>query len=242
MRISDFIDESNKLDSPEVLLTLMERAVADLGFDRYAYCALTRHERYKLSDSPAPAVALNYPTSWTDYYFEHDYQDKDPVLLHASEFEGPFLWDSLDAAYALEPDQNAVMQEAREAGLLDGVGIPLHGARGNFCLLTCAAGERHPEPTSAFSSLGVLAAQFHAVYSALCRSEPDRRSVPVLSERERACLQWIARGKTSWDVGEILNISENTVNFHIKKAFAKLNANNRIAAVVNAIRYGLISL
>jgi LuxR family quorum-sensing system transcriptional regulator CciR len=64
----------------------------------------------------------------------------------------------------------------------------------------------------------------------------------VLSLRERDCLQWIARGKSSWAVGRILNISENTVNFHVKNALHKLDSNTRTLAVVKAIRYGLIGL
>jgi DNA-binding CsgD family transcriptional regulator len=34
-----------------------------------------------------------------------------------------------------------------------------------------------------------------------------------LSEREKACLLWTARGKSSWEIGRILSISENTVAF-----------------------------
>lgn len=242
MRISDFIEESNRTGSPEALLTLMERAVGDVGFNRYAFCALTRHERYKVTDNPAPAVALNYPTSWTDFYFERSYQEKDPVLLYAPWLDRPFQWDWLGKAFELDRAQATVMHQAGDAGLLNGVGVPLHGPRGDVCLLTCAASDSEPRPKSALSSLAVLAAQFHAVYSALCHTEMDYRDIPVLSERERVCLQWAARGKSSWDVGVLLHISENTVNFHIKKAFKKLDANNRIAAVVNAIRFGLISL
>lgn len=242
MRISDFIEESNRTDSPEALFALMERAVGDIGFDRYAFCALTRHDRYKVADNPAPAVALNYPTSWTDYYFEHSYQERDPVLHYAPRLGGPFRWGLLDEAFQLNPSQTTVMQEAREAGLLGGVAVPLHGARGNLCLLTCAADDDRPRPASTLSSLTVLATQFHAAYSKLCSTDPDSRDIPVLTERERECLQLVAHGKSSSEIGHLLHISENTVNFHIKKAFRKLEANNRIAAVVNAIRFGLISL
>ena len=38
----------------------------------------------------------------------------------------------------------------------------------------------------------------------------------------------------------ILGISEDTVNFHIKNSMAKLDAGNRIMAIVKAIRMGLI--
>lgn len=242
MRISDFIDESNRTDSTEALLALMERAVGDFGFDRYAYCALTSHERYKVADNPAPAIALNYPTSWTDYYFEHKYQAVDPVVHYAPGLGQPFLWRWLEQTFKLDRAQATVMDQAREVGLLDGVAVPLHGPRGNVCLLTCAAANRHPRAGLMLSNVALLAAQFHAVYSELCHADADCRIVPVLSPRERACLQWIAKGKSSSEVGVILHISENTVNFHLKKAFRKLGASNRIAAVVNAIRYGLVSI
>lgn len=242
MRISDFIDESNRADSTQSIIALMERAAGDLGFDRYAYCALTRHDRYDTGENPAPAVAHNFPAAWIDYYFEHDYQTKDPVVLLAPEIERPFLWDSLNGPYKLDRVQKTLMREANEAGLKDGVGVPLHGPRGNVCLVTFAAADGHPSPGDELPKLEVLATQFHSAYSAVGRSENDRRSTAVLSRRERECLQWIAFGKSSWDIGMILHISENTVNFHVRNVFRKLDANTRTLAVVKAIRFGLISL
>ena len=63
---------------------------------------------------------------------------------------------------------------------------------------------------------------------------------PLLSQREIECLTWIARGKSSWGVSIILGISQNTVNFHVKQAMRKLEAPNRVVAVVKAIQSGLI--
>lgn len=242
MRLSDFIDESNHADSTHAIRALMERAAGDFGFDKYAYCALTGHDRYDAGGNPAPAVAHNFPSSWIDYYFEHDYQRKDPVVLLAPQFERPFLWNWLDQAYNLDRAQDTLMQQARESGLKDGVGVPLHGPRGDVCLVTFAAGDGHPDPRVELPKLDVLAAQFHSAYSAVGRSENDPRTTAVLSMRERDCLQWIARGKSSWDIGKILNISENTVNFHVKNALHKLDSNTRTLAVVKAIRYGFIGL
>jgi LuxR family quorum-sensing system transcriptional regulator CciR len=246
MRLSDFIDESNRVDSTHAIRALMERAAADLGFDRYAYCALTGHDRYDAGGNPPPAVAHNFPASWIDYYFEHDYQRKDPVVLLAPQIERPFLWNGLGKVFNLGRAQDTLMQQARESGLKDGVGVPLHGPRGDVCLVTFAAGDGHPDPRVELPKLDVLAAQFHSAYSTVGRSEnrseSNRRTAAVLSMRERDCLQWIARGKSSWDIGKILNISENTVNFHVKNALYKLDSNTRTLAVVKAIRYGLIGL
>jgi DNA-binding CsgD family transcriptional regulator len=241
VRISDFIEESNRAGSTAAILRLMERAAKDRGFDRYAYCALTRHDRYDAGENPAPAVAHNFPADWIDYYFEHAYQTRDPVVLLAPEIERPFLWDSLDRNFRLSPAQHTLMREAGEAGLRDGAGVPLHGPRGNVCLVTFAAGDGHSGPAAELPTLDVLAAQFHSAYSTVGRCE-EARCDQVLSLRERECLQWIASGKSSWDIGMILQISENTVNFHVRNALRKLDANTRTLAVVKAIRFGLIHI
>lgn len=63
----------------------------------------------------------------------------------------------------------------------------------------------------------------------------------TLSSRERACLAWAAQGKSSWDIGAILAISENTVNFHIKNAMRKLQTTSRTVAAIKAMQLGLIA-
>lgn len=62
-----------------------------------------------------------------------------------------------------------------------------------------------------------------------------------LSEREKACLTWVARGKSSWETGQILSISENTVNFHVKNSMRKLGVGSRALAAVKTIQLGLIT-
>jgi DNA-binding CsgD family transcriptional regulator len=61
-----------------------------------------------------------------------------------------------------------------------------------------------------------------------------------LSGREKTCLSWTARGKSSWETGRILCISENTVIFHIKNAMRKLGTNSRTLAAFKAVQLGLI--
>jgi LuxR family quorum-sensing system transcriptional regulator CciR len=52
----------------------------------------------------------------------------------------------------------------------------------------------------------------------------------------------MSEGKSKWEIGVILRVSENTVKYHVKSALKKLDAHNRVAAIVKAIRLGLISL
>ena len=61
-----------------------------------------------------------------------------------------------------------------------------------------------------------------------------------LTERETEILRWLMEGKTSWDIGKILSISERTVKFHVNNTLVKLNAVNRTHAVAKAILRNLI--
>jgi LuxR family transcriptional regulator len=61
-----------------------------------------------------------------------------------------------------------------------------------------------------------------------------------LSTRELEVLRWTADGKTSGEIANILAISGNTVNFHIKNAVTKLQTTNKTAAAVRATTLGLL--
>ena len=242
MRISNFIEQSNKAKSPKALLALMEQAADDLGFDRYAYSALTHHHLYETNDDRAPAVANNFPADWIDYYFDRNYESIDPVLLYTPQLERPFLCDELHEAFNADHTQRTILREASEAELKDVVGVPLHGPLGDTCLMIFASSSGHSSPSATLPELGVLSRQFHSAYRAIGRAKVDHRLVADLSVRELECLRWIAVGKTSWEIGKILKISQNTVNYHVKNLLTKLEAKNRIAAVVEGYRCGLLTL
>jgi DNA-binding CsgD family transcriptional regulator len=61
-----------------------------------------------------------------------------------------------------------------------------------------------------------------------------------LAHRELQTLEWCSRGKTNWEIGQILNISERTVEHHIASAVRKLNCATRAQAVAQAVRERLI--
>lgn len=60
--------------------------------------------------------------------------------------------------------------------------------------------------------------------------------------REREIVGHTARGKTSNEIGRELGISARTVFAHLTSAGEKLRAANKTETVVNAFRYGQISL
>ncbi len=74
-----------------------------------------------------------------------------------------------------------------------------------------------------------------------CLQLSDRQAACLqLSDRQAACLRWSAAGKTSWETARILGVSESTVNFHLRNACTRLGVRGRRAAVVAALRLGLL--
>jgi DNA-binding response OmpR family regulator len=62
----------------------------------------------------------------------------------------------------------------------------------------------------------------------------------ALSDREIECLTWAARGKTSTEIAQIIDIIKRNVDFHIETACRKLNVSTRIQAAIKAVSGGII--
>jgi len=81
------------------------------------------------------------------------------------------------------------------------------------------------------------------LHDALQRTLATVASAPKpipLTEREVEILRWTAIGKTAWEIGSILKISERTVNFHLQNVMGKLGVHNKTHAAAKAMSFGLI--
>lgn len=99
-----------------------------------------------------------------------------------------------------------------------------------------------------------LVAAIHAVLDGLVVLDPalavdllpqPTEAVPLLDEltpREREVLQLLAQGLPNKTIAQKLDISPNTVKFHINGVFSKLGAQSRTEAVVRGTQLGLILL
>jgi DNA-binding CsgD family transcriptional regulator len=63
-----------------------------------------------------------------------------------------------------------------------------------------------------------------------------------LTKREYEILNWIKIGKTTWEIAQILAVSESCVNFHIDNLRKKFGAVNRTNVVAVAVASGLIKI
>ena len=75
---------------------------------------------------------------------------------------------------------------------------------------------------------------------ATAATDPARRAVADLTEREREVLVHMARGRSNTEIGQDLYVAEATVKTHVGRILAKLGARDRVQAVVTAYETGLV--
>ena len=85
----------------------------------------------------------------------------------------------------------------------------------------------------------VLATIITARLAGVARNELWPKRV-ALNDREVETLTWVARGKTSAEIAQILGITKRTVDFHIDNAREKLGAATRVEAAIKAATGRLI--
>ena len=90
------------------------------------------------------------------------------------------------------------------------------------------------------SSGRVLALLAHYAYARMLMILRARTS-QMLSERQLEVLSWAAEGKTDYEIAEILGLSNHTIDKYMRQIKEALGAVSRTAAIVAAMRGGLIA-
>jgi len=221
-----FIEKAKCVDTQEALCLLFEKTLNNFGFQRWAYSIIDNgHVLY-----------TNYAANWVTRYLENHYEQIDPLLDPTQSNVLPFLWSNYLNTISLSQTQLQFFDEAKEFSLEDGIAIPIHDLKGGFASVTLVSDMNPLELSKLFAEsrelIYSLALTFHSYMGDL---KPSLTKSASLTPREKECLQWSASGKSSWDISQILKVSERTVVFHIENAKKKFNVRTRQQAIVQAI-------
>jgi DNA-binding CsgD family transcriptional regulator len=124
-----------------------------------------------------------------------------------------------------------------------GLLIPLHGPLGQYggFAITSTHGDMW---WSVFEREKLPYFHYFAVafFNTILKELSNEEIITRLSPREAETLYWCAQGKSYWETAVILNISERTVNHHMKMARGKLRVQTNAQAVGRAAAMGLLTL
>ena len=185
----------------------------------------------------------NSPASYKDEFQDREQGRRCPVMQHCKRSTLPIAWDQHTyTAAGLGP-----MWEGQAAhGFRTGIALAMHLSLGRHFFI--GIDRQQPLPGDA-AELTRLAAELqlfavHAQDAALRLMGPHQQAgeppTPPTA-RELETLRWTMEGKTAWEVGRILGISEQTVARHLHNATRKLDAVNKHQAVIKALRLGLLN-
>ena len=230
-----FIESANAVETVGDLNATFSSSALQYGFQKVFVGAAT-HPRYYGSDSPI--LHNTMPLKWIEHYLKSNYVAADPIMRNVASRNLPFLWSEAPVENKL---QRTVLQEAKDVDMHDGVVIPVHGVNQDLFFVSLVSDTTEAARTAPLDQLRLMAVHLQTSYLRLAKTAEETQFLPpLLSVRERDCLTYCAVGKTSWEIGQILGISEKTVDFHLANASQKLDAKSRVFTVVKALRHGLI--
>ncbi|WP_286771409.1 LuxR family transcriptional regulator [Sphingomonas sp. 66-10] len=238
VEIEEFIQIAGTVEDIGDLARSLERMTSLLGFVHFA---VTQH-----TDSPVADEAMirlhNYPKQWVDYFDANRLGLSDPVHRASQRIVAGFRWERLPHLIELTPADRKLLMRARDFGLANGFTVPAHivGEATGSC--TFALGARGAFPTNALVEAQMVGL---AAFDAARRIWLGGMNMPghhrPLTDRQRDCLIWTARGKTAWETASILGIREVTVIKHLTDALNRYGVQKRTSLLIRTLFDGTIS-
>ncbi|RWL17947.1 MAG: LuxR family transcriptional regulator [Mesorhizobium sp.] len=229
----DFVDALETAHDKAGFKNAADRLAARLGYRWFAYLGFSE---------PALKVLSSYPSSWAQQYVERRYEAIDPIVATARSSQRSFQWDRRTLRLASAPQQR-FFAEAAKFGIHCGATVPIRGGYGRFAAFT-VAGNRDASlehrSTEVMDTLQLAGLYYHAHVYAKLQLGLTRLADAPLTQRERQCLSWAARGKKMPETAKVLGITTRTVVFHLENARSKLGASTVAQAVAEATHRGLI--
>lgn len=245
--VQAFVDLSQKVARPEDLHALMQDVTREMGFDHFALVHHVDLRPLGRLDSPVVTRGLiavsDYPPAWMDRYIRDGIVRDDPVLLASQQTVTGFGWDRIGRMIHVTSAHRALVERTRKAGIVDGFTVPANvpGEPGGSCNFAVGAGREAPRENFLMAQLvGSLAFEAARTLAARVHDVPERPRVQ-LTPRLRDCIELVARGKSDWEIGRILGLSQASVTTYMQRARALYDVPTRVQVVLSALYDGEIS-
>jgi len=244
--IDDFIENLRDLQSPEEFRDCWSNIADRHGFSSFTYVGI-RIGRDRLSElighKRIPVYLTTVDPKWEEEYILSGFFGSDPIVRAAIARPIPIVSLDLVKHQALAEAGRLIMNRAHDFSVSKALTIPVHAFGGEIGIMSLYSSESGTEfyrCIEAFQhTLHILTVHFHTVVQDVLGERDSVLQKVPLTPRELECLHWTAKGKTAWEAGRIIQISERTVHHHVMSALEKLRVVNKAHAVAKAVSLGL---
>lgn len=185
----------------------------------------------------------NRPTDFHSESVDTKNVTTDPVLARLRQRGVPFYYDQ---KFYVDNGAPELWEHAAPWGFRTGICVALQLSDDKTFLL--GLDRERDLPTDEKDLTRMLAdLQFLAAHAqdAACRlllpaHIEAAKPKPKLTPKEREILLRVLEGKSNWIIGQLINVSENTVRFHLKNVFKKLDVSSRVVAATKASSLGIL--
>jgi DNA-binding CsgD family transcriptional regulator len=223
--------------SRDELLVEVVNFTKQLGFQTVSATTVVDHFR---AESEFITID-NTPPAYRKAYEAFDNCRRDPVMQHCKRQSVPIIWGQDTYTSAGQGDK---WEMQAPFGYRHGIALALHMPEGRHFMLGVDRDQALPgsagEVTRLVADLQLFAVLAQDAALRLLLPESPQADLPALTPREMESLRWTMEGKTAWELGGILGISERTAVLHVNNATHKLGCVNKHQAVLKALRLGLI--
>jgi LuxR family quorum-sensing system transcriptional regulator CciR len=237
-RAESFLRDVSETNTESELADALGAVCRELGF---TYFALTHH--VDIRRAVQPAIRLhNYPPDWVEYHDQNNLGVSDPVHRASHVTSVGFAWSEIPRMIALTPRDHEILVRADGKGIGDGFTVPANvpGESNGSCSFANPAGTPIREEDLPLAQL-VGAFAFEGARRLWRVRHPITHPLPRLTDRQRECILWVARGKSDWEISRILGIEHETVVRHLKLARERYGVGKRTMLAVQALFDGSIS-
>jgi LuxR family quorum sensing-dependent transcriptional regulator len=207
------------------------------SFDRAALCAASTEDGVSLDHF----VNHSFGEAWGNVYTGCEFDRVDPVLSHGRD-HCTFHWR--DAFVESRSQASALFYEAaRDFGFVQGIAFACQARASSARTVLSLATRDGRDLERMMGIAATLGPHLHEAYQRLRqrdRTEPRPGCAVELTSREREILAWTQDGKTYWEIGQIIGISQRTVKYHFTRIKAKLDVVSASHAIAKAMRMGLL--
>jgi DNA-binding CsgD family transcriptional regulator len=236
-RQSVLSSEISAVRSQEGLFAALRRVTHEFSLQHVTLLSMNNPDEELLSRM---VVETSVPDAFFAEFDRKRLLRKCPIGSFIEQSKLPFCWSIGDAPQSRTFDIDPATEDLqRRYTLITSVVMTLHSLEGERFIMRFD-GARPRLTQVELNEIGMITLHAFDVFDRIRRSE--RKAAPApLTTRELEVVRWTAQGKTSAEIGQILALSDHTVNAYMTNAIKKLDCVNRTQLVAKALRLRLIA-